>query len=521
MGRRPAARLALLLGSAALALLLVEGAAALLAGRSLLCRLAGPPAARDAAPPTDAERRRAAANNPGPYAVHPDPFVGYVLRGESELTLFGGRLRSDGLGLRARPGPDHDTPPLRIAVVGDSVAFGYGLDDDQTLAHQLERLLDELRPEGGRPVECRTVALPGWNCRNALSFLLDNWLVLNPDIVLYLPIHNDLLDTDGVLETGHRRQAPDIANADPFLTTSGTASYAFVRALVGDDPEAVRRLQDIAGPIALTADLTPESWRRYEDNTRLMTLLSRFLAVRDRKLLFVAYETSPFLLHLQRRLVQEGAQAPVLPLFTEVTPDMMLPDDPHPNARTTAAMAAFIATDLVARGWVEARPGVAPPPVDERFTRARAPALSDEELLALSAEELQHARATLRPVADFRTGEGLAQVYGNLNRDGSTGCRLMLALAPTGRMLDVELAPITERQDLYPLPVIVEVDGVRVGVLHLRWEEPARERFALPERKDPDAPLEVRIVPWRWVTLDIRGLAQLVSFRAVRIAVTD
>src|SRR4029453_18065282 len=106
----------------------------------------GPPAVRDAAPVTDAERRRAAANNPGPYAVHKDPLVGYVLRGDAEFEVFGGSVHTDALGLRRRTGPRHDVKPLRIVVVGDSVAFGYGLDDDQALAQRLEDLLAGLQP---------------------------------------------------------------------------------------------------------------------------------------------------------------------------------------------------------------------------------------------------------------------------------------------------------------------------------------------------------------------------------------
>ena len=65
-GRHLAARLALLLAAALATLLVAEGACSLLTGHGLLRWIAGPPAVIDAAPPTDAERRRAAANNPGP-----------------------------------------------------------------------------------------------------------------------------------------------------------------------------------------------------------------------------------------------------------------------------------------------------------------------------------------------------------------------------------------------------------------------------------------------------------------------
>ena len=520
-GRHLAARLVLLLAATLAALLVAEGACSLLTGHGLLRWIVGPPAVLDAAPPTDAERRRAAANNPGPYAVHRDPLVGYVLRGDSRLELFGGAVHSDALGLRRRTGPHHDVKPLRVAVVGDSVAFGYGLDDDQVLAQRLEDLLSAVQPADAPPVECRTVAVPGWNCRNAVAFLLDHWTDLLPDIVIYLPIHNDLLDTDGVLETGHRRPAPDISTADPWLSVEGTASWPFVRALVGDDVAALSALRDVTGPNALLADLTPESQRRYDDNARLLSLLSRYLRARDAKLLFVAYEPSSYLWHLQRRLLAAGTAAPVLPIFSAIESDMKLPDDPHPNAQTVEAMAAWIADDLLERGWVPKRPDAALPGVPERFDHVHAPPRSDEEIVALADAASEESRKALRSVADFTTGEGLAQVYGNLNDDGTVGTRLMLVLARTGTTLDLELAPVPERLDLTPLPVSVEVDGQQVGAAVVPREATFHERYELPASDDPLAPVEVRLIPYRWVALPIRGLTQLVSFKPLRIAVTD
>jgi hypothetical protein len=301
----------------------------------------------------------------------------------------------------------------------------------------------------------------------------------------------------------------------------GTASWPFVRALVGDDVAALAALRDVTGPNALLADLTPESQRRYDDNARLLSLLSRYLRARDSKLLFVAYEPSSYLWHLQRRLLAAGTAAPVLPIFSAIESDMKLPDDPHPNAQTVEAMAAWIADDLLERGWVPKRPDAALPGAPERFDHVHAPPRSDEEIVALADAASEESREALRSVADFTTGEGLAQVYGNLNDDGTVGTRLMLVLARTGTTLDLELAPVPERLDLTPLPVSVEVDGQQVGAAVVPREATFHERYELPASDDPLAPVEVRLIPYRWVALPIRGLTQLVSFKPLRIAITD
>src|SRR5262245_6199711 len=88
---------------ALLVLLALQGLVSLATHRSLFsevsARLSALHGHEAAAPPTGAE-----AAPQGPYAAHPDARVGRVLRASTELTLDGVALRSDELGLRARPG---------------------------------------------------------------------------------------------------------------------------------------------------------------------------------------------------------------------------------------------------------------------------------------------------------------------------------------------------------------------------------------------------------------------------------
>src|SRR5262249_23718084 len=139
---------------------------------------------------------------------------------EGKVTM---QFATDELGMRARPGPPPAEDALRIVVLGDSVAFGFGLDDGDTLASQLERLL--AAPLGGR-AGCATVAVPSWNAQNAWRFLLDHLDRFRPDVVLYFPVENDLEDGYGVNEAGQRRTAEDPGSAEPLLHVR--AARAFV-----------------------------------------------------------------------------------------------------------------------------------------------------------------------------------------------------------------------------------------------------------------------------------------------------
>ncbi len=80
----------------------------------------------------------------------------------------------------------------RIAVLGGSTAFGYGVKSDESYPSHLERTLNDLERTAGRaPV---TVANLGWNGEGAFSFrfTLADYDYLNPDVVLLYSGYNDL-----------------------------------------------------------------------------------------------------------------------------------------------------------------------------------------------------------------------------------------------------------------------------------------------------------------------------------------
>jgi hypothetical protein len=269
-------RLAVALAVALLSVLLCEGLLSLACRTSLRALFAPPRPALDALLlpelPGDRERDLAAARTPGPYRVPEDPLVSYTLKKDADLAFLEGKLdvrvHTDELGLRARPGPPPPAEALRIVVLGDSVAFGLGLADDETLGAQLERLLAAALP--ARPIACTTVAVPSWNGRNAWRFLLDHLEHFRPDIVLYLPIDNDLEDSYGVNEAGQRRTAEDPAVPLPLLHVRPEWAYLVLRTrelrAAGDDP--VARI----GPEVLDARLSPTSRWRFADLVQTIAL---------------------------------------------------------------------------------------------------------------------------------------------------------------------------------------------------------------------------------------------------------
>jgi len=524
------ARLALALASAAFTLLVAEGVVSLLTARSLTGRPLATPA------PVRLAAQRADPQPASMYRVHPDPLVSYVHRPNTSLVIYDGRFQSDALGLRARSGPPRGADPLRIMLLGDSVVMGFGLGDQDTLAARLEAELASVLAPGARPVECRTVAVSGWNHRNAVACLLDHIDVLDPDIVLYMPIDNDLMDSDGVSEVGSRRTPPDVSGGDPWLSVHQGVDVSFPRtALItlrerGRDDAGV-----FVGVNPVQTDLGQEARRRYDENAASVVLLARCLQARGAKLALLQYADDRYIWNLRRRLDAAGLDLPVVPLFTHLPAELSLGFDPHPGARAAMAMAHWTAADVLALGWVEGATGPLPSLGDD-LESLRAPARSSQQSGWASVRSLQRSLSYLRSRIDFRTLEGSGQIYGGINADGSVGSATLLLLARAGPELHLKLVALPERPDLYPLEVAVSADGVslgsvtvpRDGVVDVRLPLPALTGQASsdpivaslldPEGNPLPLPVDVRLSPARWVAVRRGQVLQLVSFRPLVVA---
>ena len=82
----------------------------------------------------------------------------------------------------------------RIAILGDSTAMGWGVENDETYAAQLEEEFEARREDGARsgPVEVLNFALAGLNSTGVLQRLEDLAIDFHPDIVVYGYSINDI-----------------------------------------------------------------------------------------------------------------------------------------------------------------------------------------------------------------------------------------------------------------------------------------------------------------------------------------
>lgn len=485
--------------AAALFTLLLEGALSLAGGASLRERIA-PRGGGEPGLALEREQAVAARATPGPYRVAEDPLVGFTLKLEGELELdwagFRARVRSDALGLRARGVPAPESA-VRVVVLGDELAFGLGLEEDESLAAVLER---QLAPRlGGRALVCTTVALPGWSGRNAVRFLLDHLAELAPELVLYVPGADDLADAYGVDEAGHLRAAPDPSVPEPLLEVRGTVPELDARLAALSGATGAR-----LGPEVLSAGSSASSRLRLALLAQALTHASTRLARTGARLVLAFPEASVLRRELLAELAREGLELPQIALFEGLRPEDLQAPAHLPTAATTALLARWIADAVCARGWLAgAEPADSAPatPAPERRATELGPAAALEESRVRRAAFVEELEARLVP-AELAA---LRQVYGGLGPDDTLGARFAAVLRP-GARLRVRLEPLAARADLYPLEVRVRVDEHVLGSVFVPAEGLGEAVFELPPSA-AQAALEVRLEPRDWAVIERGGLS--------------
>ena len=505
--------------AALLSVVLFEGLLSLATGRSI--RELWTPSEPASVDPAFAEIGRDAARlTPGPFRVAENPRIAYTFKQEHEVEIFGKQVVTDALGLRRRPVPEPDGECIRVVVLGDSVAFGWGLDEEQVLAHQLEQVLAEVRGEQAVPAVARTVAIPSWNHANAPHFLFDHFDELDPDVVLYLPVDNDLNDSSTVLESGYRGDRYDPISPDPLLHVSRMDDY--LRGLLPRIRARGGRLNPkLMGPDGFLAAASAESQRRLDSAASHIVAMATRMERNGGALYVLPYYPHEYFRQLRARLVRSGTAVSTLPLLGDYGPDDACEDRAHPSANTVRAYAIWCAEQLFADGVIDRGADRPLPDLLEAYRGRRATLLDDEAVLAWSAEFESEARAQTRNTIRDLTGEGTRQIYGGVRADGSMGIHFLAFLARGGgESLRVVLAPLEGRDDLYPLEVLVEVEGMTVGAMQIlpASESPQTEQaFSLAAFADSPI-LEVKLRAERACTRAVGKRIEACSCRFVSLS---
>ena len=120
----------------------------------------------------------------------------YVLKPNQKFSFSKKEFDSDvsinALGLRGQL-PDLNKP-LRILILGDSFAFGYGVNDDESFPARLEKLLQHTHQVAATVINA---GHSGYDTRRELGFLQAYAPNFRPNIVLIAFVLNDVLSNSG------------------------------------------------------------------------------------------------------------------------------------------------------------------------------------------------------------------------------------------------------------------------------------------------------------------------------------
>lgn len=116
-----------------------------------------------------------------------------------DLSIGSFHLRTNSLGCRG-PEVAREKPAgtFRIVLLGDSVGFGWGVNDEVTFARRLEAEWNAASP--GRRLEVINTCHPMYDTNQEEAALREVGLALQPDLVLLVYVVNDVEPTRDVVE---------------------------------------------------------------------------------------------------------------------------------------------------------------------------------------------------------------------------------------------------------------------------------------------------------------------------------
>ncbi len=297
------------------------------------------------------------------YRQDPDPRISYALKPSMKEHAFRSTVTTNTLGLRS---PEPDTTKPLLAVLGDSITFGYGVEDGQSLPAKLQTLLPAYDAQNG--------GVPGYNLLQESAQYGKIFTPLHPQALVLVFYWNDLQDlVPAVLNANGNLYAPGAAVppsgcapiTDGLLglvpgkcwLDTHSAIYRVIKKFVSARTEKRNQAEQVK-QFAAEPDyeyVTEKSVQTYADQ---LTAFAKTLPP-DLPRLFVIWPERPLHTALRPRIraLAESQGFAVLDLYDVFGNDAetLSWDTVHPSAATITRAAEEVAKALKADGLMRAK----------------------------------------------------------------------------------------------------------------------------------------------------------------------
>jgi len=189
----------------------------------------------------------------------------YELKPDLDCIFKGARVRTNSYGMRNRECPvEKPSGVFRVAGLGDSVMFGWGVGEEDTYLRVLERRFDSVANDR-LEVEVLNFAVPGYNTAMEVVAFREKVLDFSPDLMVLHFVHNDLGLPRFMIEAPNlwslrRSWLVDLVRDGWSGVRGGARQWHEPRQLERLSPEGRQRVREayahLAGPEAFHAALT-------------------------------------------------------------------------------------------------------------------------------------------------------------------------------------------------------------------------------------------------------------------------
>jgi lysophospholipase L1-like esterase len=280
------------------------------------------------------------------------PTLGYVHPRSVTYSLGRNTVTLNSHGLRDEEIPyEKPAGERRILVLGDSVAFGWGVDQGDTFSDRMEPRLKQLT---GGAWQVINAGVNGYTSEQELEYLSIEGLRYSPDIVVLLYVGNDLAPVLDPNVTTWRRypswpsSLPEALSRLPALSFLYQSTNLFGRMRVLEDQPGARR--------SITQD------PRWPESRNAVDEMAKLCASKGIVFLLVAELNDPVFLEEMRRIGIDPItlSAPYEQVKKAGRPTTVSRVDSHPSAAAHDAFAEHIVEALAARGWLGTKPVARP-----------------------------------------------------------------------------------------------------------------------------------------------------------------